>query len=578
MVYVFSILPAEDEGIALESVIIKAERMDKDFRKLPVSGSVLYGDNIDMQDAKQTTDLLSILPGVFIRRTSAFGRADVDIRGIGGNGRQIGIFIDGRPDKMSLFGCVVTHTLPFKNVDRIELIRGPESVLYGSEAFGGIVNIVTKRPQKRIQGNITGSYGTFNTQNYKIEQGGKLENSEYYITLNKQQTDGHKTNARYDANDFTAKYGYTFGNKSELFLSGKYFGGIKNEPAPSIAGTWNDYQRGSFDLSYDLKAGINDMSIKYYRSFGEHKFSDGFHSTDFTDGFMLHNTARLIQDNTLNAGIDSRYQFADVLNTSPAGYKKQYHKYEYGVYVNDEHTFFKKLSLTLGARYNMDEISDDNITTKAGLVYDTKKNLIFRVLRSEGFRSPQLNDLYFMPPSNPDLKPERVVNHEVGARYYTGGINFDISGFVMNGTDLIEVRNGKNRNIGNFEYKGIETSAGYKIMKSLDLIAGYTYSDYGTKTGGKPQDKATTMLKYSENKLSAMLSVNYVARYFANDNLLSKIPDYIVADARIAYELTSGTKIFVSIDNLTNEAYQIYSGNIYDMPGRSMSAGISYGF
>jgi len=104
------------------------------------------------------TDILSIrplnalgalthLPGIFSHRTGDFGRRDVEIRGIGQRGVRLAVLVDGRPEKMGIFNCSVTHSFPLDNVERIEVVRGPSSVLFGPDAMGGVVNIITRRPQ-----------------------------------------------------------------------------------------------------------------------------------------------------------------------------------------------------------------------------------------------------------------------------------------------------------------------------------------------------------------------------------------------------------------------------------------------
>jgi outer membrane cobalamin receptor len=574
----FSISNAEDVYLSLERKVVTASRYETDIKRLPVSVSVVTEDDIKMSNAKQTTGILGELPGLFIRKTGDFGRADVDIRGIGDNGRQIGIFIDGRPDKMALFGCSVTHTLPMNNVERIEVIRGPESVLYGSEAFGGVVNIITKRPKKRFEGNLTSSFGTFNTQNYLLQLGSKLEKIDYFISVDRRTTDGHKENSSYNATDFSGEIGYSISKNSLLTFSGKNFSGKKYEPLPSPIGTWNDYNRGSVDLTYKYNTDNLQSSAKIYRSFGEHQFSDGFHSKDYTNGVMLHGDTNILENNKLSMGLDYRFQFCDVLNTAPTKFIGEYHKYEYGIYINDEHTFFEKLSLTAGARYNYDEIAKDIVTPKFGVVYNTLKGTILRGIWSQGFRAPQLNDLYLWS-GNPDLKPEKVTNTEIGLRQKLAkNVDIDIAGYIMKGQDLIEVRSGKKQNIGEFEYKGIETMLITKISDSLNGQINYTYFDPGTKTTGRPGEKYGASLKYAKDKLSAILSGEYVGKYYSQDNSQGKINDYLVINTKVNYNILEYLTLFVAVDNVTDTEYQIYNNRLYTMPKRTVTAGLNLTF
>lgn len=539
--------------------------------------SVVTREDIDASNAKQTTDILGALPGIFIRKTGDFGRADVDIRGIGDGGRQLGIFIDGRPDKMGLFGCSVTHTLPLNNVERIEVIRGPESVLYGSEAFGGVVNVITRKASKSFEGSLLASYGTDNTQEYRLQNGGKHGKFDYFVAADKRISDGNLPNSQYDAMDYSTQFGYVLTPDSEISLSAKYFTGTKHEPSPATV-AWNDYDRGALDLTYKLNAGIFQNSVKVYRSYGEHKFADGFHSKDHTDGAMLNSKAALAENNALTFGLDTRYQYADVLHTSPASMVRDYHKYEYGLYASDEHALSEKLTLNGGLRYNRDQFAGEVWVPRAGAVYKALEGTTLRGVWSKGFRAPQLNDLYLWA-GNKDLKPEKVTNTEFGLRQKLAEpVALDVAWFVMKGSDLIEARSGKKRNIGDFEFKGAEAMLTAKLSDSLNGQVNYTWFDPGSRTTGRPKDKAGASLKYAEGRVSAALSGTYVGRYFAGDNSTARLKNYCLLDLKTDYKLSGSLSVFAAADNITDKRYQVYYDAAYTMPGRTVTGGVNYAF
>jgi len=566
--------------LSLDRSLTSAPGHENTLNKAPFSASVVTKEDIEMTDANQTTDILGELPGIFVKKTSALGRADVDIRGIGSNGQQIGVFIDGRPEKMGIFGCAVTQTLPMNNVEKIEVIRGPESVLYGSDALSGVINIVTRRATKSMEGSLQMSYGTFNTQDYLFQQGSKLGKFDYYVSVNKQSTDGHIDNTAFNGTDFSSQFGYALTPTSDISLSAKYFTGISNIPATTIpvisAATWNDYGRGSVDLTYKNVIGDFNNSLKVYRSFGEHKFSTGFHSTDYTNGAMLHTKVNLSDSNELSMGTDYRYQAGDVLNWGLNGL----HKYEYGIFANDAHTFFEQLTFNAGARYNYDEFAKDFVTPEIGVVFDTLRGTILRASVSQGFRSPQLVDMFFFGNYNPNIKPEKVTNGEVGIRQKVSDtVDLDITEFRMRGSDLFQTVGGITQNVGSFEFNGTETMLTAKLSQSVNGQINYTYFNPGTQTTGRPGDKAGASLKYAQNKLSALLTVEYVGKYFAGDNATNKIDDYLVFNAKIDYLIRKDLSVFTAIDNITNQDYQILNGNgLYMMPKSTVSVGMKYIF
>jgi iron complex outermembrane receptor protein len=544
---------------------------------LPVSISVVTADDIALTNTRQTTDILEQIPGVFIRKTGAFGRADVDIRGIGDSGRQIGVFIDGRPDKMGLFGCSVTHALPLNNVERIEVIRGPESVRYGSEAFGGVVNIITRRAQEACEGSVLASCGSFNTQNYRVQEGGRQGKFDYYLSLDKRSSDGHMANAAYQATDMTGQAGYAVSG-GDLSVSAKYFTGIKNEPYPSAAGTWNEYNRGSVDATLTQTIAAFSGSAKLYRSFGEHTFSDGFHSRDYTDGCILHGRVPLHETNELSMGIDGRYQVGEVLNIVPAHLIGTYHKYEYGLYVDDQQVLFDRLTVNAGARWHTDEYAGSAVTPRCGAVYQLSAATVLRGLWSQGFRAPQLNDLYLWA-GNRNLQPEKITTTEAGVRQaITDTVFLDMGAFIMQGADLIEIRSGNKMNTGSFEFRGIESACTIDLSMALHARAQYTFFDPGSNTTGRPGDQAGLSLTYAQGRLSCLIAAEYIGRYYAADNATQKINDYTVVNTKVSYRVLPQMTVFCAVDNVTNQAYQIYNSGLYTMPGCTVDCGVRYDF
>lgn len=571
--------------LSAEKIAYTPTRYDIEVKNLPLSASVVTFEELKQLNLYQTTDILNLIPGVFITKTSAFGRADVNIRGIGNNGRQLGIFIDGRPDKMAIMGCSVTHTLPFNNVERIEIIRGPESVLYGAEAFGGVVNIVTKKTKKDFEASLNLYGGSFNTQISRFQLGQNFGGFNYFISADRRYSDGHTTNSSYKATDFDGNLGYIFCDGSQIRFSGKYFDGLKYEPLPAKPGTWNDYKRGSLDLSYDKNFSFANLTTKIYRSFGEHKFSDGWHSKDTTDGIMLYGNSKILKDNTLSYGLDYRKQWGEVLGGAPPKFLKEYQKYDYGIYLDDKHTFFDKLTINFGARYHYDEYAKDCITPKAGIVFSLFENTILRGLLSNGFRPPHLNDLFLFASANPELKPEKITNVEFGLRQKISNLAyFDVTIFNMKGEDLIQVVSGKKQNIGEFNFDGLELTAEINPLRWLKLSLNYGYLDTKDKVIAQPKNKVVGVLSFKYGKFSGSLSDEYVNEYYyPTTSGKQKLDDYNILNLKLNYEIVKNLNLYTTIDNVTDTEYKIYTevpsaSGVYTMPKRTFGFGVVYNF
>lgn len=571
---------AADVSFSLERKIQSAPFWNAAISSQAASASVVTREDMAAVNVRQTTDILNLLPGLFITKTGDFGRADVNIRGLGDSGRDVGIYIDGRPYKMSLFGCAVTHTLPFDNVERVEVLRGPQSVLYGSDAFGGVVNIITRKAVKSFEGNALASYGSDNTRNTRFGAGGISGRLDYYVTADQRSSDGYLPRSRYDAQDYSSHLGYVVNDESEIIFNTKYFKGKKHEPLPAST-KWNDYERGAADLTYNLNAGIFRNSLKVYRDYGDHVFSDGFHSRDHTDGMMLQSRAAVSRNNTLGFGADARYQFAYLVNVAPASMENEYHKYEYGLHVRDEQRLFDKLTLSAGARYNYDQLSGEAWTPQAGALLDVRDGTALRAGWSKGFRAPQLNDLYLWG-GNKDLKPERVTSREAGIRQRLADkVNLDVSYFLMDGRDIIQAVNFKKRNIGSFTFRGVESMLTAGLTEELSGQLNYTWFDPGGNTQGRPKDKAGAVLKYAHGRLDASLTATYVGRYYAANGSSQRLSNYGLLDAKAGYKVSERFSVFAAADNITGTVYHVYEGNngaVFRMPGRTYTCGVSCAF
>lgn len=574
----------------MDEIVVTATRTERAIKDLSATVSAITRTEIEAFNANSCMDILNTLPGLFVQRTGAFGRADVDIRGIGERGRKVMVLVDGRPVKMGLFGCTITHSLPLNNVERIEVVRGPASVLYGSDALGGVVNIITRKLTEPQQVDYTFSYGTHETFQHRIRAGGSRGRLRFYATADKRQSDGHVDHSAYDGRDFTTQAGYEITNQLEAMLSSKYFEAHKEEPLrvtdpdTLLPEAWNDYERGAVDLTFTGAWERWNSSVKLYRNFGEHEFSDGWHSKDFTNGVMLNGSGRPLEENELTVGAEFRQQGGERLSAP----KAEWDKTEVAVFFHDEQVLLGKLVVTVGARYNHDEIAGDVFCPQIGLVFHPREGTTLRGAVNKGFRSPQINELYLFPPSNTDLKSEEIWNYEVGfAQRIVEGVDFDVTGYRMKGDNLIQKEkvSGKPpfrfRNTGTFEFKGIEAGVRAQIGRALSARMHYTYLDPGEKTKGRPGDKVDLSVRYAWRSLAFSLTTQYVADYFGADDRKEPISDYLVTHTRLGYEVIPGLRVSLAADNIFNEEYEIYAdlpsgAGLYSMPKRTFTVGVTF--
>ncbi|MBR3655508.1 MAG: TonB-dependent receptor [Elusimicrobia bacterium] len=557
--------------------------------------------DIEKVNPVEALEVLKSVPGILVQKTGDTGRTDPSIRGFGDNCRRIIVLIDGKPEFMSLFGCGVSHSMLAGNIDRVEVTKGPDGVLYGSGALGGVINIITKTPTKPLEGKIDVSFGSFNTQNSKVYVGGLQSNILYEVAANKITSDGHLPNSQYNATDLYEKLGYVFRDGSSLIFEAKQFQGVKHEPETRtkdggmiyLNNYWEDYHRNSYQLNFDKLFPRGRLSVRAYRNDGDHKFSNNWHSKDSLTGAMAIYDWEIGDDNLLKIGADYKQQEGELLSQSAGGRMNigNWKLYEYAFYALDKYKIINKLTLVLGARYNNNEVAGEQFVPRTGVEYQFTDSLSVKSLYSRGFRSPYLNELYLVPVRNEKLEPEIVDNYEIGAEFKKDDFIFNVTGFVMKGDNLIQKAPNKMapppmllQNVGEYEFKGVELYLSYFFNKFVDAQAGYTYFDAGEHTQGRPQDKIDLNVNFNISRWSLSLNGMYVGNYYSQDKKAERLDDFAVVSAKLSFAVNDNIKLFVDGENLTNQEYEIFLDRDADnypitkMPGAAVYFGAQIKF
>jgi outer membrane receptor protein involved in Fe transport len=374
----------------------------------------------------------------------------------------------------------------------------------------------------------------------------------------------------------------------------------KNIAGSTVGATVYDFSRNSSDLRYTKTSENFKIDALVFADSGEHRFSYGFHSKDAFYGVNAHFESRLFKGNVLKYGAEYRYSSAEVLTTRGA-----WKKNEFALFFLDEYEIFDGFTFIGGARYNYDEISDGAFAGRAGIVYALTKSLSLKAGYSRSFRAPYLNELYVVPPKNPDLKPETQDAYEISLNSKYFGIDFNASAFMLKGGDYIQETPSPSRvpplefqNSGKYELKGFEISAKGYIFRNFSAYAGYSYLDAGDLKEGPAQGritqpvakhKADLYLNYSAGRFDFSLGAAFVCGYYGvnainvSNATVLKLKDFNVFNAKVVFDAGKGFSFFAAADNFTNQKYEMYivsfgENRIYEMPGATLTVGMKYGF
>ncbi len=580
--------PPDSVAYWLNEIVVTATRSSRPISRIPVSVSVITDEEIRSSNARSFADLLEHLPGISVQRTGEFGRSDPIVRGLGDNGKRLLVLVDGRPEKMAIFGCTVTHTLPLGNVERVEVVRTALSHLYGSEAMGGVINILSSRPRSPLELRLQALYGTDDTQIYQVTHGGARHGLSYSLTADHRSSSGHVPNSSYEGTDLGARVDLVPEPDLLVHLGGKWFNGRKDEPTPrgqenTIAEAWNNYLRYAGDASADWDLGNALIQTNAYLTAGEHEFSDGWHSEDRTLGLRAEVRGEVARRAEVLAGFSAKRQWGERLGDAPWDGDRS----EAAVYIHAEHPASTTSTTTLGLRYAVDSEGNAALSPAVAALWRATHMLSFRGSMTGGFRFPQLSDLHLLPLSNPDLTPERSLDLEVGATARLGrGSTVQAALFQRELWDLIEAvpysgsPPSRFANQGRATFRGFEATVRSRLSSWIEAAVAYTHLDPGSHTKGRVRNKADLRLRVETTYWDCSLTGSQVWGAYAGTDAEKRLPDYLLVSLKTTTRIGWAVEGFFALDNVLDEDYFVYAelpgsgAGAYRMPGRRFTVGL----
>lgn len=598
-----------DSLINLKGVVVSANKIKVNRNSVPLSISVLEREEIEASGESALLPVLSErIPGLFVteKGITGFGVSDgsagsVNIRGVG-QGNKVLMLFDGQPQWAGIFGHSLPDTYVASDVERVEVIRGPGSLLYGSNAMGGVVNIITRqhdKPGRRTQARMM--FGSYNTQKYMVNNGYNVGRFSSFVSINHDRTDGHRPNSKFNITNGFAKLGYRFDDHFKV-TGDLSLAKFKNQNPGMITNPIIDNKmnilRGTTSLALENEHGKMSGALRVFYNWGHHKINDGyndggaprqylFKSDDHNTGILLYESFRLFEGNSFTFGLDYKNWGGHAWQDSINGKSKDMVDKsvdEVASYLIIQQDLFDMLSLNAGVRYEHNSIFGGEWIPQAGITLRSFDGNVIKASLSKGFRSPNIREMYMFPPQNPDLKPESMMNYEVsvGQTFLDGAVSAELTAFFIDGKDMIEVTKvdgrPKNVNTGSFNNKGLEFDFRYRITKELCLDMNYSYLHTSKPLLAAPAHKFFAGLMYAPGRFTFNLNMQSVFDLYVN-TAKSLQEDYTVLNAKAAYRFGSrnkGLTLFVKGDNITATRYTINDG--FPMPKAVFMGGVDIVF
>ncbi|NTW32523.1 MAG: TonB-dependent receptor [Bacteroidetes bacterium] len=581
----------------LKEMIVTGTPVEVNKNNVPMAVSIVSRSQIEENNKSAILPILNgRVPGLFVteRGITGFGVStgaggQITMRGIGGNPTTgVLMLIDGHPQFMGIFGHPLSDSYIASDVERVEVIRGPASILYGSNAMGGVINIITRKQKEdglNLNLNIMG--GSYNTQKYAISVGSREKKSSSFTSFNYDHTDGHRFGSKFDI--YNGYHKLTYQINPYLNITGDVSLAKFNTQDPGIdtlnaqVGTKMNIIRGygafTFENNYKKYTGM----AKVFYNFGDHRMSDGFHSTDANYGANISESVKLFKGNNITIGCDYA-NYGGKAETELGGGKYMglvdTTIYEIGIYGFVQQTLFKKLTINAGIRMQDNEVYGQEWIPSGGFAFSIAKKTTWKANVSKGFRSPTIREL-FMWNHNSDLNPEKIMNYETGVlqSFFNNKLNLELTGFIVKGNNMIVTgAMGKLFNTGEINNKGIEFAANANPVKNFALNFTYSYIDMKKYVYATPKHHFFLSSSYKWSKLQLTAGVQQINHLNTESNPSKSLyfEDYTLLNVKISYKVRKYAEIFISGENLLDQKYETL--RYYTMPGITVFGGANLKF
>lgn len=606
---------ARAEDVELDKIVVTPTKTEALQSQVGTSSTVISSDQIEENQSTDVSDSLRNVPGISVSQSGSFGSL-TDIYMRGAKPEYTLVMIDGVAinDPMSANRSFDFAHLTTDNIERVEVIRGPQSTLYGSDAVAGAINIITKRGQGKPKFDITTEGGTHNTFKETVAFSGSNDKADFSLQESWFTTSGISSAKGGTERDgdrdttFSSRFGYkVFDNaKLNLILRNSYSKTDLDSAAftddPNYTGWYKDWI-GRVDFSQELahwfnyKLAVNNFWVeRKYRN-----YPDILDPTDVQSWYKGNNRKFEYQQNiipaewnTITFGTDFNTETGSSYYRSDATITHFDRKNldTVGYYLQDQLKIKDILFITPGIRLDDHEIFGKEWTYKVSsaclLPTDTKLKFNW----GTAFKAPSLYELYSTedfgggPIGDPNLKPDKSRSYDFGFEqgFVKKKMTFGLTYFYNKFNNMVDydlIAN-KYKNIGGVITNGFEANVGFKPIPSLSFNLNYTY----TKT--KDRDTENELVRRPKNKFGFELNWNvigklnfnfdgsYVGSNWNDSANTQKVKQYYLFNLAASYKIRENFEIFGRIHNLFNREYEEVLG--YSTLGRTFYGGIKASF
>nr|WP_321359125.1 TonB-dependent receptor [uncultured Hyphomonas sp.] len=588
---------SNDEENRLEAITVEGSRLDQTQAEIGSSVSIITAEDLKKLDFDFALDVVASAPGVTINQNGSYGgSASVRIRGASSG--QTLVLIDGVPvgDPSTTDGSFNFAYLDTSDIERIEVLKGPQSTLWGSDAIGGVVSITTKQPEEKLGGSAFAEYGSFNTLRGGASIGNANETGDFRLSASGISTDGiskaDEANGNgeedgYDSTMLSAKGGLNLPAEARLEATllwndaeseyDSYSGGAQGSVADGDERTENETLSGNVSLKVPAFDGrFENLLMVGYSDINRKNFTNGTQSY-LADGdrqiYRYQGTFTVNDMNKLAFGAEREETTANDAESSIDGL--------FGLY---EFKPVEKLTLTGGVRVDDHDKFGSETTGRVAAAYNPVEQLVLRASWGQGFKAPSIFQSTYictfcgLTEPNADLQPESSEAFDIGADWTSedGRAKAGITYFDQDTENMIDFSyTAGYDNIAKVTSKGVEFYGSYQFTDWLGVAANYAYIDAedgdGNELSRLPENSGDVTVSFDpEGPFSGAALVRFNGDEANTDG--TTLDSWTRVDLTGSYDLTDSVELYGRIENLFDEEYQQILG--YGTPGLSGSVGI----
>lgn len=587
-------LPSGALTIQLTPAVVRTSVQVVVSEPTPVETSTLgTALEIDRGGARTVFDAVDqLVPGAFVTRRGVMGygiatngTGGVSIRGIGESPNAgILIVVDGRPDMQGLMGHPLPDFYTLSNAASVNVTEGPASVLYGSNAMGGAIEIVPARPAHGTHTRLSSSLGSFLTGQHRLAHGTQFEKGFYIFDAAIDHTRGERNSAAYRSKEAALGLGFDLPRPWRTSLQGRYGHFHVEDPGPLAAPLASSYARvgrGGFSFNLDNAYARSWGYARFFSSHGRHIITDGFRSVDSTTGVRILQSFSLTPRLTLDAGteavsyggratnVSSRLDYGEHHITTTAGFSRL----QWNACAN--------LRLNTGLRYEHNSVYGNIAVPEFGASYKIRTGYTIGIAAGKGFRNPTIRELYLFPAPNPLLQPEILWNYQATFRAEPSqSFQSSLTVYYADLRNMI-VTTGRFPNLalqnsGGALNRGIEVSTRWKPARRMQLSNGYAYLRSTNLAPYIPGHKWNAAVDIDAGKAFLHLGATTTGKRWTTSARTAQLGGYTYATLKCTVPVGRRQSYFVMLDNLLNRRYEVVPG--YPMPGLNVAGGFSLEF